>query len=151
MMRRKEKEITDLKEIELIIQRAQVCRLAMVDKDGPYIVPLCFGYQNKTFYFHSAPEGRKVNIIKRNPRVCVELDADLELVGGNVPCNFGMHFTSVIAFGKATIIQELDLKREALQIIHAQYSDQAGEMTDKAITNTLVFEVVIDRMTGKQS
>jgi nitroimidazol reductase NimA-like FMN-containing flavoprotein (pyridoxamine 5'-phosphate oxidase superfamily) len=64
-MRRHEREITDKKEIEAIIRKALVCRLAMVDGDKPYVVPLCFGYADHTLFFHSAGEGKKLEIIKK--------------------------------------------------------------------------------------
>ena len=57
-MRRKEKEITITKEIEKILKESKVCRLAMVDEDKPYIVPMNFGYSNGYLFFHSAKQGR---------------------------------------------------------------------------------------------
>ena len=60
-MRRKDKEITDRNAIESIIAKSRICRLAMVDDAGPYIVPLCFGFRNNTLYFHSAAEGKKLD------------------------------------------------------------------------------------------
>jgi len=57
-MRRREKQITDTKQMEQILAQAQVCRLAMVDKGHPYVVPLNFGYRDGALYFHSALEGR---------------------------------------------------------------------------------------------
>lgn len=68
-MRRKEREICDPEEMESIISRACVCRLAMCEGYAPYVVPLCFGYEGEYLYFHSATEGRKLEILKKNPRV----------------------------------------------------------------------------------
>jgi hypothetical protein len=85
-LRRKEKEITDIKEIESIIQRSQVCRLALVDAGLPYIVPLCFGYKNKMLYFHSAKEGQKIDILRRNRQVCFEFDIDARARSGKTAC-----------------------------------------------------------------
>ena len=64
-MRRSEKEITDKLAIEKIINASLVCRLALSDGNQPYIVPLCFGYQDRTLYFHSALEGKKIDILKK--------------------------------------------------------------------------------------
>ena len=77
-MRRKDKEITDKAEIESIIGSSMVCRLAMTDKNRPYIVPLCFGYKDNTLYFHSAGQGKKLDILKKNNLVCFEFDIDYE-------------------------------------------------------------------------
>ena len=62
MMRRKEKMIVDQRIIDEIIASAKVCRLGLADDNIPYIIPICFGYQAGTLYFHSAPEGKKIEI-----------------------------------------------------------------------------------------
>ena len=80
-MRRREKEITDESTLESIILASLVCRLALSDGNQPYIVPLCFGYQDKTLYFHSALEGKKIDIIKHNQNVCFEFDLVLVRAG----------------------------------------------------------------------
>ena len=64
-MRRPEKRITEFSEIEDVIHQSIVCRLAFSDNDIPYIVPMCFGFHKRTLYFHSAPEGEKIEILKK--------------------------------------------------------------------------------------
>ena len=150
-MRRKEKEITDKAEIESIISNARVCRLAMVDDGAPYIVPLCFGYRDGILYFHSAKEGKKVEILKRSNSVCFEFDVVTGMSTGKTACDWGMNYGSVIGFGKAVILENAEEKRSALEIITAQYADKAYKLTDGAVKETLVIKVDIERMTGKQS
>ncbi len=62
-MRRKEREITDTHQLQQILEECKVCRVAMQDKDGLYLVPLNFGYQYQdgklTLYLHSSKEGRR--------------------------------------------------------------------------------------------
>jgi len=79
-MRKKEKEITDKTEIESIILRSSVCRLALSEDNQPYIIPLCFGYEENTLYFHSALEGKKLGILRSNNKVCFEFDSDHRIV-----------------------------------------------------------------------
>ena len=81
-MRRKDKEVVDRERIDEIIRGAQVCRLAMIDGDEPYLVPLSFGYDGRAIYFHSAVEGRKVEALRRNARVCFEIDTGVEVLEG---------------------------------------------------------------------
>ncbi|HXX55979.1 MAG TPA: pyridoxamine 5'-phosphate oxidase family protein, partial [Methanoregula sp.] len=95
-MLRKDREITDRKEMEAVLQAAPVCRLAMVDGDEPYVVPLCFGYESGSFFFHSALEGRKIDILRKNPRVCIEADSTGGAIRDGNPCSWGMRYTSVI-------------------------------------------------------
>ena len=89
-MRRKDKKITDRAEIESIILKSSVCRLALADQLQPYIVPLCFGYRDNTLYFHSALSGKKIEIIKKNNRVCFEFDIDCEAITSDKACDWGM-------------------------------------------------------------
>ena len=150
-MRRKEKEITDQNKIESIIKQSQVCRLAMVDGDGPYLVPLCFGYSDGVLFFHSAIEGKKIDILRRNGSVCFEFDIVGGLNTGQTACDWGIKYRSVIGFGKAVILENLEEKRNALEIIAAQYADKDYKLTDGAVRETLVLKVDIESMTGKQS
>ncbi|HNU36204.1 MAG TPA: pyridoxamine 5'-phosphate oxidase family protein, partial [Methanomassiliicoccales archaeon] len=85
-MRKAEREIKDQGELEDVIRRAEVCRLAMVDDGEPYIVPMNFGFRKGTFYFHCAKEGRKLEVLRKAPRVCFELEAGVQLVRGEKAC-----------------------------------------------------------------
>jgi nitroimidazol reductase NimA-like FMN-containing flavoprotein (pyridoxamine 5'-phosphate oxidase superfamily) len=151
-MRRKEKEITTKAEIESIIRQSLVCRLALSDEGSAYIVPLCFGYQDNTLYFHSAKEGKKIEILKRNNAVCFEFDIGAKLERkGKTACDWGMKYRSVIGFGRAVIIEDPEGKRKALEIIIAQYAAGAYDFSDTALKGTTVIKVEISSMTGKQS
>jgi len=150
-MRRKEKEITDLKSIEEIITRSKVCCLGLSLNDIPYVVPLSFGYKNKTIYFHSAKQGKKIEILKKNNIVCFEFDIDHELVEAEKGCNWGMKFRSVIGFGKAYFIENMEEKQKALDIIMQNYTDKAFEFPEKRLNNTLLGKIEIDQISGKKS
>ena len=150
-MRRHDREIIDHTAIETIIKHAQVCRLGMIDGDSPYIVPLNFGYRSGTFYFHSARQGRKIGILAGGQRVCIEIDGGHQLVTAPAACDWGMRYTSVIAFGRPRFIEETNAKREALAVIMAQYAvDQTFDFPENAITATAVFAVDVESMTAKQ-
>lgn len=149
-MRRKEQEITDIAVIEDIIRKAQVCHLALSENGRPYIVPLCFGYKDNTLYFHSAREGKKLDIIMKNSNVCFEIDTDHELVIGKKACDCSMKYRSVIGFGRAELIEETELKRRAFEIIMQKYSDDSFEYPEESIQNTAIIKVKIESMTGKK-
>lgn len=150
-MRRKDKEIPDLSAIEAVIRKASVCRLGMIDGDRPYIVPLCFGYRDNAIYLHSAPDGKKIALLRRNPNVCFEFDAVLEVREAENACKWGMTYQSVIGFGKAIFLEDTDEKNRALDIIMRQYSDRSFLFPEKMIRATAVIKIEIESMTGKQS
>ena len=150
-MRRKEKEITDKSEIESIIRKSLVCRLGLADDGSPYIVPLCFGYKDNGLYFHSAKEGRKIEILKRNNDVCFEFDDNLEVQTGKAACDWGMKYRSVIGYGRASFIEDPEEMRKALDIIMRQYADGDFEYSEKVFGKALVIKVDIQSMTGKKS
>lgn len=68
--------IHDMKpqEIDELLSNAPFGRLALADGEEPYIVPLSYVYANKTIYFHSWHEGKKIEIMRSNPKVCFEVD-----------------------------------------------------------------------------
>ncbi|MFZ0612554.1 MAG: pyridoxamine 5'-phosphate oxidase family protein [Desulfobacterales bacterium] len=150
-MRRKDKEITERKEIEAVIADATVCRLAMVDETGPYLVPLCFGFRDNTLYFHSAADGRKLGILRKNPRVCFELDCDTAVRTGKRACDFSMRYRSVIGFGRVVFVETEAARREALDIVMRHYAEGSFDYAEATLERIAVFKVEIDTMTGKAS
>ena len=150
-MRRKEKEITEKTEIEDVIHKSIVCRVGLSYDNIPYVVPLCFGYQDDTIYVHGSLEGKKINILQKNQNVCFEFDINTEITEGENACEWGMKYHSVIGFGKAFFLEETEDKRKALNIIMNQYSDKPSRFSEKAIDSTAVIKIEIESMTGKQS
>ena len=151
-MRKKEKEIKDKRVIESIIKRSTVCRIGLSGDNVPYVVPLNFGYKDNTLYFHSAKEGRKIDMIRKNKNVCFEIDIDTELLEGESPCKWSTKYYSIIGFGEAFLVEDLEEKREALDIIMEHYSGKSSfEYPEKPMDTVAIIKVKIESMTGKKS
>jgi nitroimidazol reductase NimA-like FMN-containing flavoprotein (pyridoxamine 5'-phosphate oxidase superfamily) len=99
-MRRTDREISDLPEIESLLNKAIVCRIGMADSGKPSIVPVCFGYSDGKIYLHSAVSGKKLSCWRKNPRCCFEVDQCDGLIRGEQPCASEMRYQSVIGFGR---------------------------------------------------
>jgi len=104
-----------------------------------------------TVYFHSAKEGMKLNILKNNPRVCVEFDTDCTIKTAEKACNWGFHYQSVIGFGKAVFIETPAEKQVALAIIMQQYSTEPYCFSDGEINRIVVFRVDLGEISGKRT
>lgn len=150
-MRKKEREIQDRRAMDSIIERAEVCRMALADGDQPYMVTLNFGYENDALYFHCALEGRKIDIIRRNSKACVSFDADTEMVTKEKACGWTMRYKSVVGFGRASLIEGHEAKKEALAVIMRHYSDRAFTFEDATVRKTMVIKVELEHLTGKES
>jgi len=150
-MRRKDREITNIDEIEGIIKKAICCRIALVDKDEPYIIPVSFGYEKDTLYFHSALEGHKAELIRNNNNICFEIDTDVEVIKGEKPCQWAMKYRSVIGKGKASILKNGEEKAHGLSVIVKHYAESDFSFSKSELDPVLVVRVDIERITGKQS
>lgn len=156
-MRRKDKEIIDINEIIKIIDNNKVCRLALSENGQPYIVPLNYGYlfDNNilTLYFHSAGEGKKVEIIKKNNRACFEIDSGGELEIGENPCRYSYKFESVIGFGKITLLNSINEKINGLNKLMEHQTGQKGTFNfdPKIVEQIIVYKIVADEFTGKEN
>jgi len=151
-LRRKDKEITDKKEIESIIQRANVCRIGLSENNIPYVIPVNFGYKSNRIYFHSAPMGKKIDILKNNNNICFEIDIDHELFISDNICNSSMKYRSVIGFGKAFLINNIEEKRDAFNIITNHYiTGNSHEYNERLLKKIAIVKIEIDSMTGKKS
>jgi len=150
-MRRCEKAITDKTSLLSVIQQAKICRLGLSDCNQPYVVPLSFGYENGCLYFHAAQEGRKIDVIRNNNSVCFQFDTEIEIVENEHACEWDMKYKSIIGFGKASFVEDLQEKREALAIIMRHYSNRSFSFSEQSVAGTAVIKVEIENMTGKQS
>jgi nitroimidazol reductase NimA-like FMN-containing flavoprotein (pyridoxamine 5'-phosphate oxidase superfamily) len=150
-MRRKEQEITDRGEIDALIKASTVCRLGLSDDGKPYVVPMCFGYDGKNLYLHSAKSGMKIDILKKNDRVCFEFDSYGRLEESDKACDWGIEYKSVIGFGKASFVEDEDDKKKALDTIMSQYTGRNFEFPPQMLKAVAVIKVDIESITGKRS
>ena len=150
-MRRKEREITGIDAIEKVIKSANVCRIGLLDGDEPYIVPVCFGYERNAIYFHGALEGKKTELIKRNKKVCFEIDTDVEMVASEKPCKWTVKYRSVTGTGRAFILENDGEKARALKLIMGKYSGREYDFTKSQVDSVLVVKITVESMAGKQS
>lgn len=154
-MRNKEKEISDIREIESIISCADVCRIALANDNIPYIVTMNFGYSggnNPQLFFHCATEGRKLEMIGKNNYVCFEMDTDHEIYTGNKSCEGRVKYSSVVGYGYIFIVQDEDEKRKGLDLLIDHYREEEEHIYDvKVFERTSVLRLDIKEMTGKKS
>jgi uncharacterized protein len=84
-------------EIDQFLTCARVGRVGLALREGPYIVPVGYGYAEGKIFFHTCREGLKIEAIRTDPKVCFEVDeylSDVSLA------------KSVIIFGRAELIQD---------------------------------------------
>ena len=158
-MRRKDREISDIKGIEEILLMCKTCHVAMVDNGSPYVVPLSYGYrifENSgeknilELYFHSAREGRKIDVLRQNDKVCFEISCEGEVVNDDNSCNTGYYFSSVIGFGSAVFIEEESAKIEALSVLFRHQTGRSVTFTPEQAKTVTMFKIVSDDFTGKR-
>ena len=151
-MRRKEKEITNRSEIDTILKGAQVCRLALARENEPYLVPVFFGYDGSRLYFHTAREGRKLDFIAANSRVCFEVELNVNLApDSSEACRWSVSFESVIGYGKVIEMLTPEEKEYGLNQIMLHYSGKKWRYKSEVLKRTRVWCVEIESITGKRS
>ena len=151
--RRKITYLKELIEVEPIIQSCTVCHVAMVDTHNkPYVLPFNFGYSNGVIYLHSAPEGRKIDILKNNPQVSINFTADHDLfhINEDMACSYGMRYKSVLVDGVVEFIDDNEEKVDAFNIFMGNYiSDKKFTYSGPSIESVLVLKVKMNEFIGK--
>lgn len=144
--------IQDQQQIEEILSKAKFLRLALSDANIPYIVPLAFGYEDNTVYIHSSQKSKKIEIIKKNPIVCFEIDIESEIVPANDICNYNVRYKSVIGSGKAYFVEDYNEKVKGLTVLSEHYGKKRPyEFEGWKVNRLCVIKIEIERMTGKES
>ena len=151
-MLRREKEITDPAALRGLLERALHLRLALVDGEAPYLVPLSFALDGPDLVLHSSRAGRKLEILRRNPRVAFLVEEGVALSPAAEPCDVGMDYQTVIGEGEAAFVTDPAEKVRLLQILTAKYTGAAGASFPPAeVRRTEVLRVRVARLTGKRS
>ncbi len=152
MMQKKEKEITDRNEIDDILKKNTVCRIALSDNNKPYMIPVSYGYDDEKIYIHCAQEGRKLDIIKKNRHVCFEVSDNIGLVGGESACQYTARFRSVIGFGEIEIVIDRERIRKGLNIIMRQHTGkEEWDYKEKILGHTGMLVIRIHSVSGKKA
>jgi nitroimidazol reductase NimA-like FMN-containing flavoprotein (pyridoxamine 5'-phosphate oxidase superfamily) len=152
-IRRNERIMSGLDATELL-RKSTVGRLGTSSSKEPYVVPLNFVYYDGRIFFHCAKEGKKLDNIKNNQKVCFEVDELIEIKEAEKSCEFGAFYRSVIVFGEARIIDNIDLKRHVLKELIKKYApgteDPILNPISAEVEKTTIVEIHAEHMTGKQ-
>ena len=157
-MRRKDREVTDSMRIADIISRCTCCRIGFCDDGEVYIVPLNFGYQAKdntyVFYFHGAKEGRKIDLIYKNPKVGFEMDTDFAVYAkekSDAACNYSARFQSIIGNGIMSIVSDIEEKKLGLSLLMEHNTGkQEWNFDEKMVNAVAVFKLEVTKMSCKE-
>jgi uncharacterized protein len=150
-LRRSDKELTDRKDIDDVLNRAGICHLALCKNSVPYVVPMNYGYEDGCLYFHSAVEGRKIDMLRSNNSVSFAMHVDERLATSNVACKWSTKYKSVVGEGKAFLVEKPKEKEKALAIIMRHYSNHEFTFDPLQVKKVVIIKVIIDSISGKQS
>ncbi len=153
-MRRKDREVTDERELLAILDECHVCRIAVHDEQGLYIVPLNFGYSYEnsrlTLYFHGAKEGRKIDAARRVSPAAFEMDCGGRLIEAPTACGHGYAYKSLIGTGALSLVGDGEEKKRALALIMRCQTGRDFTFDDKAADSVSVLRLDVDAFTGKR-
>ncbi len=151
-MRKANQEIKDKKVLEEILSGAVICRLALMDGDRPYILPFNYGYQDGSIYIHSAPEGKKIDLLGFNNQVCFEIEHTARIIREDKACGWTTLYRSVVGYGKVEILTDDAGKQRGLEIIMAQHGAPGLTRFDPGnMKRMVILKLSIESLTGKQS
>ena len=146
------RKIDSKEELYSIINQCQVCHVSMVDTDGkPYLVPMKFGFDRDVIFLHSAKEGKKIDILKDHPRVCINFTTDhlLRYQNENVACSWSMKYRSVLVYGKVEFIENEEEKIIHLNHIMKNYSPKEFKFNAPSLREVCCWKVVAEKYEGR--
>jgi nitroimidazol reductase NimA-like FMN-containing flavoprotein (pyridoxamine 5'-phosphate oxidase superfamily) len=135
-----------------VLDKALYCHLACSYQDEPYLIPLAYGYDGEFVYIHTSKTGKKADIMKNNPRVCLGFEIDVRLQKDpDQACEWAFEYQSVIASGVIEEIVDPDKKSAGLSVIMDHYSNKTWEFPSKHLAKTKVWRIRILEISGKDS
>ena len=152
-MTKRERQITDEKQIREILDTAKILHLGLAVDNEPYVVPMNYGYTMEdgklVLYLHSAVRGKKLDMIRENPRVFFEMDCDLVPFEGKVPCQYGIAYSSLMGRGTARIIEDVEEKKKAMSILMKTQTEKDFLFEDRLVSIVAVIRIDVLEYTAK--
>ncbi len=153
-MTRREREVTEEKEILRILDEGKVLHLGLCDREIPYVLPMNYGYTyvdgRYTFYIHGAVKGYKYELIKNNSNAAFSIEANVKPFEGELPCQYGTSYESVCARGKAYILEDVEEKKKALSILMKTQTGKDFTFEDKMVSIVNVVRIDVTELTAKK-
>lgn len=152
-MTKRELQITDENQIRAILDEAKVLHLGLCVDNEPYVVPMNYGYTMEegrlTFYLHGALRGKKLDMIRANSRVFVELDCDRVPFEGEKPCQYGLGYSSVMGRGTATVVDDVEEKMKALTVLMKTQTGKDFTFNEQLVSIVSVIRIDVAEFTAK--
>ena len=152
-MTKRERQVTDENQIRHILDAAKVLRLGLAVDNEPYVVPMNYGYTLENgklvLYLHSAVQGKKLDMMRANPKVFFELDCDLAPFEGEKPCQYGLVYSSVMGRGTAAIVEDTAGKIEAMKLLMKTQTGKDFEFNEKLVSIVAVIRIDVAEYTAK--
>lgn len=153
-MRRKDREIREKKLQREILEAAEALRIAFAVDNEPYIVAMNFGFQwdqKLTFYLHCAQEGKKIDMLRRNNRVCFQTDTEHLLVVDERSCRWSMNYASIVGIGTIHIVTDDNERLHGLKLLMQNYGKK-GDTTFAAemLQAVYVLRIDVDEISAKR-
>ena len=152
-MTKRELQVTDPHQIRDILNKAKVLHLGLCVDNEPYVVPMNYGYimegETLVLYLHSAVQGKKLDMIRANPRVFFELDCDRMPFEGEKPCQYGLVYSSVMGRGTACIVEDVEEKIRAMTMLMKTQTGKDFAFIDRLVSIVSVIRIDVTEYTAK--
>ena len=152
-MTKRERQVTDPQRIRDILDQAKVLHLGLAVDNEPYVVPMKYGYTyengNLVIYLHSAVRGKKLDMIRTNPKVFFELDCDRQPFEGVKPCQYGLVYSSVMGRGVARIVEDVEEKKQAMTVLMKTQTGKDFAFEDRLVSMVAVIRIDVEEYTAK--
>ena len=152
-MTKRERQITEPRQIQSILDTAKVLHLGLAVDNEPYVVPMNYGYTMEDgkliIYLHSALQGKKLDMIRANPRVFFEMDCDLAPFEGKVACQYGLAYSSIMGRGTARIVEDVEEKKQAMSILMKTQTGKDFTFEDRLVSMVAVTRIDVEEYTAK--
>ncbi len=144
--------IKEVAEREKIIKTCKTCFIAVADENTPYVVPMNFALDGDTVLLHGAREGRKWEILHKNPKICISwmLGEDLAWQDVQVGCSYRVKSKTVIAEGEAEFVEDFDEKVKCLNVFMTQYSSLSFQFSPPSVRNVGIIRVHVKEWSAKE-
>ena len=152
-MTKRERQVTDPQQILEILDKAKVMHLGLCENNEPYVVPMNYGYTMEegklVLYLHSAQKGKKLDMMRANPKVFFEMDCDWVPFEGEKPCQYGLGYSSIMGCGTAQVVEDVEEKIKAMSALMKTQTQKDFTFNERLVSIVTVIRIDVEEYTAK--
>ncbi|MDT5124132.1 MAG: uncharacterized protein QOC96_3614 [Acidobacteriota bacterium] len=139
--------------VNAILDEGFICHVGFIVDNRPFVIPTGYGRAGDNLYIHGSAASRMLKTLREGIEVCVTVTLIDALVLARSAFHHSMNYRSVVIFGRAQVVEDVDEKMKALHVFtdHIMRGrwEESRQPNEKELRATMVLSLPLAEASAK--